>query len=129
MISQTTEYALKAIVCLAAEQGQNLNVQEIASRTKAPANYLSKILQQLAKAKIVTSRRGLQGGFSLLMAPEKLTVLDVINAVSPFKRFNDCPIGLKHGELDLCPLSLCLNEATGLVEHHLKGLTIKDLII
>ena len=64
MISQTAEYALRAIVYLA---GQELpqTTQQIAATTRVPAGYLSKVLQALARGGLVHSQRGLHGGFTL----------------------------------------------------------------
>ena len=64
MISQTAEYALRAMVFLAMRESAATN-EQIAQVTKVPPGYLSKILQQLGKAKLVSSQRGLGGGFVL----------------------------------------------------------------
>ncbi|MBX3073311.1 Rrf2 family transcriptional regulator [Candidatus Obscuribacterales bacterium] len=85
MISQTTEYALRAAVFLAMNRHKAFSVHEIAVVTKVPAAYLSKVLQSLSKADIVQSQRGAGGGFILAIAPERISILDVVNAVDPIK--------------------------------------------
>lgn len=65
MISQTAEYALPAIVYFAENSGIGQTTDQIAKATQIPAAYLSKVLQQLSRAQIVQSQRGLGGGFSL----------------------------------------------------------------
>src|SRR5688500_18425259 len=86
MISQTAEYALRAIVFLARRPGGAHNVEEIAGATKSPADYLSKILRQLARAGFVRGQRGLNGGFSLARPAHEISVLDVVHAVDPSRR-------------------------------------------
>lgn len=73
MISQTAEYALRAIVYLAMNPDSAFTTQQISATTKVPAAYLSKVLQSLAKAGLVKSQRGLGGGFVLTKSPENIS--------------------------------------------------------
>lgn len=72
-LSQTAEYALRAVLYLAA-QDERVSAEAIARALDAPANYMSKTLHQLARAGIVEGTRGRTGGFRLAMRPGKLTV-------------------------------------------------------
>ena len=58
MISQTAEYALRAIVFLA-DQAEPRTTQQIAAATRVPPSYLSKVMQALSRARVVHSQRGL----------------------------------------------------------------------
>lgn len=105
MISQTAEYALRAVVCLArSEPDRRWTVHDIHDQTEVPEGYLSKVMQQLARAGIVRSQRGRSGGFVLDRTLEELSVLDVINAVDPLQRIHACPLGLAEHEEQLCAL-------------------------
>ena len=73
MISQTSDYALRAVLVLASKQG-HLRADEIADSTGAPRNYLAKTLNALAKAGILRSARGPKGGFYLAVSPASLTI-------------------------------------------------------
>ena len=94
MISQTAEYALRAIVMLGSNPGSPRTTQQIAEETRVPCGYLSKVLQALGRAGLVEGQRGLYGGFVMSRSLDELTILDVINAVDPLKRINRCPLGL-----------------------------------
>ena len=124
MISQTTEYALRAVVYLA-DQNAPRTTAAIAETTQVPAGYLSKVLQGLTKAGLVHSQRGLHGGFTLVDDPHELSILTVINAVEPIRRFHECPLGL-HGK-NLCPLHRKLNDAAILLEEIFGDTTVSDL--
>lgn len=128
MISQTTEYALRAVVYLAENQSGGQTTEQIAKFTQIPAAYLSKVLQQLTRASLVQSQRGLRGGFTLKRAPEKICVLDVVKAVDPIRRIRECPLGLPQHATSLCNLHKQLDDATALVEKAFAGSTIKDLV-
>ncbi|MFO1042252.1 MAG: Rrf2 family transcriptional regulator [Planctomycetaceae bacterium] len=125
MISQTAEYALRAIVYLADQKGARTTSQ-IAETTQIPSGYLAKIMQQLGRAKLVTSQRGLNGGFTLALKPEELTVLEVVNAIDPVQRYHTCPLGL-HG-MHLCPLHRKLDDAAQAIEATFNGATIANLL-
>lgn len=86
MLSQTSEYAMRAAVCLATTGGALTPVSELASRTGVPENYLSKVLQQLSAAGVVHGRRGVGGGYRLAQDPAQTTLLDVIAAIGKLDR-------------------------------------------
>jgi Rrf2 family protein len=129
MISQTAEYALRAVVCLGtAPDHRPLTTQAIAGKTLVPAGYLSKVLQGLGRAGLVESQRGLRGGFVLARPLDEISVLDVINAVDPLKRIKRCPLGLVGHGTRLCPLHRRLDEAIATVESLFVGTSIAELL-
>ena len=66
MLSQTCEYALRAITYIAQnEVDGSVLAREIASATSVPLKYLQKILRDLVRAGMLTSVRGIGGGFRL----------------------------------------------------------------
>ena len=82
MLTQTAEYALRAVLAVAADRGgQPVGAARLATALGIPQNYLSKTLHQLARAGVLESTRGKSGGFRLARPPEKISLLDV---VSPF---------------------------------------------
>jgi Rrf2 family protein len=128
MISQTAEYALRAVVHLASRAGVAQTAQQIAEVTHVPPGYLSKVMQALSRAGLVHSQRGLHGGFTLAGSADGLTVFDVVQAVDPLRRIRKCPLGLK-GHLHLCPLHRRLDDALGMVEQALRASTIAELLV
>ena len=126
MISQTAEYCLRAVVCLAGASGKPQTTHQIAEATKIPLSYLSKILQTLGRAGMVTAQRGLNGGFVLLRDPDSLTLLQVVRVADPSQRVTTCPLGI-HGT-NLCPLHRQLDEAAALAERVLSSRTIAELM-
>lgn len=125
MISQTAEYALRAMVYLA-DQNEPRTTAQIAEAAQVPAGYLAKVMQNLSRARLVHSQRGLNGGFTLVRAGSELTVLEVVNAIDPIRRFHECPLGL-HG-INLCPLHRQLDDAAKAVEATFGTTTIAKLL-
>lgn len=127
MISQTAEYALRAIVYLA-DQQEPRTTQQIAQVTRVPAGYLSKVLQSLARGGLVTSQRGLHGGFRLAQSAKEVTVWQVIDAVDPLQRIRSCPLGLKSHGVNLCPMHRRLDDALAMVETAFRASTVAELL-
>lgn len=128
MISQTVEYALRAVVTIAQNKGAPCTAQRISELTKVPGPYLSKMMQGLARARVVTSKRGLHGGFLLTKDPADLTIAEVIDAVEPFKRIRECPLGINGHQGTLCPLHRRLDQAMALVEESFQNTTVADVL-
>ena len=94
MLSQTSDYALRAVLVLAREFDKRaLRADEIAAATGAPANYLSKTLNALTKAGVLKSARGPQGGFSLAVPPESLSIARVVDCFESRKPQTRCILG------------------------------------
>jgi len=127
VLSQTTEYALRAVVCLAATPDQPKTSQQLAEQTKVPPGYMSKVLQELSRAGLIKSQRGLHGGSMLTRSPDQITILDVVNAIEPISRIDHCPLGLK-SHIDLCPLHRRLDDAMAHVEKAFAITTIDELL-
>lgn len=128
MFSQTTEYALRAVVFLADSADGAHTTQQIADATKAPRDFLSKVLRELARAGIVTAQRGKNGGFCLARSPFDLTIYDVVQAVDPLQRILTCPLGLKSHQTHLCRLHRRLDDSMLHVETELRGATVAEMM-
>jgi Rrf2 family nitric oxide-sensitive transcriptional repressor len=128
MISQTTEYALRAVVWLAANPEKALTAQQIAEATRVPAGYLAKVLQGLSRAGLLRSQRGLGGGFTLARSPSGLTMWEVVQAVDPLRRIKQCPLEFEAHSEQLCPLHRQLDEAIATIEKLFSACKISKLI-
>jgi Rrf2 family protein len=82
-ISAKAEYACVAMVELAASHGepQPQRIKAIADAQGIPQRFLVQILLQLKTAGLVTSVRGVTGGYQLTRAPEQISLAEVINAI------------------------------------------------
>lgn len=128
MFSQKVEYALRAVVHLAAEAPAARTVEQIAKATKVPQAYLAKVIQELVHAGVARSQRGIGGGISLGKSPETLTILEVVNAVDPIRRIQTCPLELAAHGVKLCPLHRRVDEALALVEQAFRSTTLAEIL-
>jgi Rrf2 family nitric oxide-sensitive transcriptional repressor len=128
MFTQTVEYALRAMVCLAARPGEPQSNAQIAVTTKVPSAYLSKVLQKLAKAQLVHGHRGVQGGFVLARPAAETTILQIVSAVDPIQRIRVCPLGLEAHGVRLCPLHKKMDQALAQVENAFASTTLAAIL-
>ena len=100
-LTRAADYAVRVTMYLAAlPAGECVSRSSLAAASGVPNSFLSKILQALSRAGLVASRRGQEGGFSLLPRGQKASLLEVIEAI-------DGPIAL----------NLCLTPGPGCENH------------
>lgn len=125
MFSQTVEYALRAMVQLAAEAPEASTTQSIAESTQVPGAYLAKVLQSLRRAGLISSRRGVGGGVRLAKPPKKINLLEVINAVEPLVRSIEPP--KRAAGASLAPLNTRLDAILGTLQKSLAATSLADV--
>jgi Rrf2 family protein len=127
MLSKTAEYALRAVACLATQPGKPASADYLAEKTKTPRRYLHRVLQDLVAGDLVRSRSGPGGGYELAKEIGEVSILDVVNVVSPLERIRKCPLGLQ-SHTELCPLHAELDRAYAATEAAFAGVTMKELV-
>lgn len=129
MFSQTVEYALRLVVYLAQQDPQARTTEQIAEATRVEHRaYLAKVIQNLVRAGLLHSQRGVGGGITLARRPAELNILDVVNAVDPIRRIKECPLGLASHGVHLCPLHKRLDMALAGVEDAFRRTTLAELL-
>lgn len=128
MMSQTAEYALRAAVFLADQEGAPSTTAAIAEGTLIPQGYLAKVMLALSRGRVVNAQRGPNGGFTLRKPAAELTLLEVVNTVDPVRRFHECPLKLPHHGPNLCPLHRKLDDCALMVERELSETSVADLL-
>lgn len=94
ILSQTSEYALRAVLHLADVEGEEpQRVDDIAEALSVPRNYLSKILHSLARSGILVSSRGPGGGFVLTEASRTVPLMQIIELFDPTEPQDRCFLG------------------------------------
>ena len=90
-ITRAGEYAVRCILYISGrEKKQIISRREISAKMDIPDQFLGKIAQQLARSGFLEIVQGSKGGYRLLMKPERITLLDVVEAVSGEIFLNDC---------------------------------------
>jgi Rrf2 family protein len=95
MFGRTADYALRALLFLTREGagGRYVGANAIARATGMPRNYTAKVLNALAKARLVTSTRGPAGGFRLAANPATITVGRLVDLFVDVPASRRCLLG------------------------------------
>jgi Rrf2 family protein len=137
-LSPTEEYGIRCCLQLARlEPGSHLSASEIAKREGLTSPYVGKLMFLLRKAKLVEGVRGIQGGFRLCRAPEKINLSEVMRSLSapqPFGKSREEFCGQFSGNeekcvhMNNCSLRPIWEVLTGYFDRVLGQVTLKDLI-
>lgn len=130
MISRTSGYALEALLAMARREGDGpARAARLAVELKIPANYLSKILNTLARSGILRSERGPSGGFRLARPADRVAIIHVVGLFEDTGSTRQCMLGRGDcSEENACPLHEDWKSATRPVIDFLRGTTLADLV-
>jgi len=94
-ISRLTDYATMVLATLAEEPERVQTATALAEHTRIAAPTVSKLLKQLQRANLVTSTRGLHGGYQLARPAVEISAADILDALEGPVALTDCSAG--HG--------------------------------
>ncbi len=93
-VTRAGEYAIRCVFFMAKhEKGRVISLNEIAEAMEIPKQFLSKIVRQLSRSGIIEIYQGPKGGCRLLVAPENLSLLDVVETIMGEIVLNDSVLG------------------------------------
>jgi len=130
MLSQTSEYALRAVLYLAdCHSREPVRVAVMAKALGVPQNYLSKTLHALVRVGVLSSGRGPAGGFRLAREPHRLPLKDVVAPFDPIANKRRCLLGRPHcSDHNSCTAHDAWSRASGQVEEFFRTTTVADLM-
>jgi Rrf2 family protein len=76
-ISKKAGYALRALAVMA-RRGGSSSIQELSARERIPVKFLEQILLTLRHAGLLSSKRGVGGGYTLARPASEISILDII---------------------------------------------------
>jgi Rrf2 family transcriptional regulator, iron-sulfur cluster assembly transcription factor len=129
MFSRTAEYAIRAMTFLALQPAGKLSgAREIAQAENIPMQFLWKILQNLARRKLVRSFKGVRGGYQLARSGDDISVDDVVRAADESSTAQGCVLGLAScSEETPCPLHHTWKGIREQLVHMLEQTTVAEL--
>ena len=90
-ITRQADYAVRAVLYLARlGAGNRAATSQIAAEQHIPPSFLAKIISQLSIAGLLSTSRGARGGVTLARQPDKITLLEVVEAIDGPIRLNEC---------------------------------------
>ena len=127
-LSKMADYGL-ILLSQMSEEGGLVSTAQLSSKSNLSEATVAKLMRLLVRAEIVTSIRGVQGGYKLSRDPRDVSAEDVITAIDGQKALTACT----EAGADECvliqhsPTSYRLNKINGAVKSALQGISLKDL--
>ena len=129
IFSKKCEYAIKAMIhlCINSDIDTRLNITDISNSIESPMHFTSKILQELVRHKIVSSSKGLGGGFFLNNQQKNIPIREVIDIIDGKELLSQCGLGLKKcSSKNPCPIH---NEFVKYSEQLKQALSTKSISV
>ena len=126
MFTEAVNLGIHAMLVLAANPGRRLSTNHIAEVLRVSPSHLAKVMQKLARARLVYSMRGTTGGFLLALEPNEISVARVLEAVDPEVRFDSCMLHLPRCKKGKCPVSDLHDSVHKLVRERFESLFLTD---
>lgn len=105
LITRDTDYALRAVCFIAKKKNKKVCASELVEELKIPRPFLRKILQVLNKEGILTSYKGIGGGFVLAKQPKDIYLTDLMKIFQGGVNLNECTLHkMKCPNVSACPL-------------------------
>lgn len=129
LFSRSAEYAIRAVTFLARQpSGKLTGAREISEAEQIPMPFLWKILQNLARRKLIRSFKGLRGGYELARPAEQITLDAIVLVTDGGGVTENCVLGLPQcGEENPCPLHPAWKEIRTRLTAMLEENTLADL--
>ncbi len=132
MFSQASKYATKAVIFIWTQslEEKKTSAKEIGQQIDAPEAFTAKILQQLVKAKLISSTKGPNGGFYVKESQNKVTLKEIISTIDGDNLFVGCALGLdKCSDKNPCPLHFEMMKVRKDMDSMLSNKSLKILAL
>jgi len=128
-ITRASDYAVRVMIHLASlPPSSTVRQSELSKATEVSGHFLSKVLQQLVRARLIRSQRGSGGGYALAASAESVSLLDVVEAMEGPVRLNQClEEGPSCDRKSWCPAHQVWAEAQAAVTNVLGGTSMATL--
>lgn len=129
LFSRKAEIGIKAIIYLSTKEiDEIIDVGTIAKELQVPKLFAAKILQQLARAKLIGSRKGKFGGFYKTEASMKTKIIKIIEVLDGLDIFSKCVFGFPNCSNDEpCPVHSFWGEIRDKIYKMFSQLSLEDI--
>lgn len=128
-LSKMTDYAVVVLTTLAYADGALHTATSLADRTGLPMPTVQKLLKLLARGDLLQSHRGAMGGYSLSRTPDRINVVNIIEAIEGPIALTDCVDGGSGGcgVQSLCSRKNHWEKVNSAVRRALEDVTLADM--
>lgn len=127
-LNRLTDYAV-VVMAQMSLRGELRSAQQISEDTAVPLPTVSKLLNLLGRAGLVTAQRGAAGGYTLSRSAEQITVAQIIQALEGPIALTACVDGASDscGVESLCPMHGNWNRVNSAIQEALNSVSLADM--
>jgi len=132
MLSAKCKYSIRAVLYISVNSSKDhrIGIKSIAENLKIPMPYAGKILNELVRKEIVSSKKGPTGGFFQTEKGLNLPIINIIDAIDGLSFFNKCALGLDECSDDRpCPIHYDFKKSKDHLKKILESKTIAQLAV
>ncbi|MGN1227425.1 MAG: RrF2 family transcriptional regulator [Christensenellales bacterium] len=128
-ISTKGRYAVRAMYDIATANKEYVSIAEISKRQAISIKYLERIVSLLVKAGLLTSQKGICGGYKLTKKVDECTILEILTATDDVPQIVPClSSGVECPRKDKCATVGCWETLTSIIYDYLGHITLQNLI-
>ena len=128
-MTRLSDYASMLLIHFARDVARAFTARDLAEETRLPLPTVSKILKALARAGLLVSHRGLNGGYNLSREPERISLSEILAAIEGPISLTDCggaaPAGCSHEQM--CPVERNWKQINRLVHDALSRISLAEM--
>ncbi len=128
-LSTRGKYGLYAMFYLAQHQGKGPQSLQNIAATGVPKQYLEQLLGNLRRAGLVSTVRGVQGGYQIAKPPGDISLLDIIDAMEGPIELSECMTDESCCDRSCaCPVRKVWQRLTDSINHELACVTLQSML-
>ena len=130
ILSKQADYGIRVMLEVATQEGTRIvTTGAVADRYEIPMPFLQKTVTRLSNGGLLLSRRGSGGGLWLAQNANKITILDIVEAIEGKLLMMECTLnGGPCNELKRCAIHGFLEETARSLGERLRSVTLADLV-
>jgi FeS assembly SUF system regulator len=128
-LNRITDYAVVVLTQMAREPDKLVTAPQLAQDSNVPLPTVAKLLKELTRGGVLASHRGVNGGYTLARAPDRVSMLAVIDALEGPVSLTACVDGAE-GDCDverLCPVRGNWDRVNGAIHQALQSVSLADM--
>ncbi len=128
-VTKLADYGIVMLSYFATHDGSTYNARDIAQVVRLPLPVVSKVLKLLARQGLLSSQRGIKGGYGLARRPREITVAEIIRALEGPIAVTECADRIR-GDCDLetgCPVKTNWHLINRAIHEALEKITLAEM--
>ncbi len=128
-MSKLTDYGTVVLAEMARDPQRRFSAQELADRTHIASPTVAKILKAFSRADILDSHRGAQGGYTLAREPDRISAVEIIDAIEGPVALTECASGEGSCSIEAgCSVGHNWQNINIGIRNALQGITLAQLV-